>query len=65
MAKTHKINIKSNKVKSNPGSTGQEEEVRDLWMAMLPTDLPFYAGHRRAIETRLLAFHSTQIEDVT
>lgn len=42
----------------------QEEENRDLRIAMTSRDLPSSAWHRQAVDTRLPLYHAAQIKDV-
>lgn len=58
----------ANRIKSYqiPVAQGRRRKSdKDLWMIMLPIDLPSYTGHRRAIHTRLPACRSAQMKDVT
>lgn len=56
MAMTHK-----NQVKSNLGRATQEEEARDLWIAMPPTQLPSSTWHKQATDTHLLPCHAAEV----
>ena len=56
--------IKVKEIKSNLGSSVQEEVYMDKQTAMLPTDLPSNVWHRKAIDYCLPPSHVEWMEDM-
>lgn len=58
------LKIKSNLIQAESPEGGRQTD-RDVQPAMSPTDLPFSACHRQAIDTHLSPTYTAQMKDVT